>query len=90
VFCREDGTPIWPRTFSRAFERYVNAAHLPAFRLHDLRHTHASLALQAGVHPKVVSERLGHAYIGDHPRHLQPRDPGAARGCSGKDGSADR
>jgi integrase len=30
-------------------------------RLHDLRHTHATLALQAGVHPKVVSERLGHA-----------------------------
>ena len=33
-------------------------------RLHDLRHTHATLALQAGVHPKVVSERLGHATVG--------------------------
>ena len=32
---------------------------LPTIRLHDLRHTHATLALQAGVHPKVVSERLG-------------------------------
>jgi len=32
-------------------------------RLHDLRHTHAALALQAGVHPKVVSERLGHATV---------------------------
>jgi integrase len=36
---------------------------LPPIRLHDLRHTHATLALQAGVHPKVVSERLGHAAV---------------------------
>jgi integrase len=33
-------------------------------RFHDLRHTHATHALQAGIHPKVVSERLGHASIG--------------------------
>jgi integrase len=64
VFTREDGSPIWPRSFSRAFAAHVKAAQLPAIRLHDLRHTHASLALQAGVHPKVVSERLGHANIG--------------------------
>ena len=36
---------------------------LPRIRLHDLRHTHATLALQAGIHPKVVSERLGHASV---------------------------
>ena len=36
---------------------------LPMIRPHDLRHTHATLALQAGIHPKVVSERLGHANI---------------------------
>ena len=36
---------------------------LPDIRLHDLRHTHATLALQAGIHPKVVSERLGHANV---------------------------
>jgi integrase len=36
---------------------------LPHVRLHDLRHTHASLLLQAGVHPKVVQERLGHSSI---------------------------
>ncbi len=63
VFCREDGVPIWPRTFSRAFERLAEAAELPRIRLHDLRHTHATLALAAGIHPKVVSERLGHANI---------------------------
>lgn len=38
-------------------------ADLPLIRFHDLRHTHATLALQAGVHPKVVSDRLGHASI---------------------------
>jgi integrase len=64
VFCREDGTPLWPQSFSRAFSRHAKAAGLPAIRLHDLRHTHASLALAAGVHPKVVSERLGHASVG--------------------------
>ena len=36
---------------------------LPAIRLHDLRHTHATLALRAGIHPKAVSERLGHATV---------------------------
>jgi integrase len=64
VFCREDGTPIWPRSFSRAFERHVQAAGLPRIPLKNLRHTHATLALQAGVHPKVVQQRLGHASIG--------------------------
>jgi integrase len=63
VFCREDGTPLWPRTFSRSFDHHVRAAGLPKIRLHDLRHTHATLALEAGVHPKVVQERLGHATI---------------------------
>jgi integrase len=63
VFCRENGTPIWPRTFSRSFDHHVRDTGLPKVRLHDLRHTHATLALEAGVHPKVVQERLGHATI---------------------------
>jgi integrase len=41
----------------------VKAAGVPRIRLHDLRHTWATLALAAGVPPKVVSERLGHANI---------------------------
>lgn len=41
----------------------MKAAGLPRIRFHDLRHTHAILALQAGVHPKVVSERLGHSTV---------------------------
>ncbi len=60
VFCKEDGSPIHPHTFSQAFERLVAKSGLPRIRLHDLRHTHASIALQAGVPVKVISERLGH------------------------------
>jgi integrase len=63
VFCREDGSPVHPDGFTRRFEQHVRAAELPPIRLHDLRHTHATLALAAGVHPKVVQERLGHATI---------------------------
>lgn len=60
VFTREDGSAINPMGWSRTFERHAAAAKLPRIRLHDLRHTHATLMLQAGVHPKVASERLGH------------------------------
>ena len=41
----------------------MKAAKLPRIRFHDLRHTQATLALAAGVHPKVVSERPGHASV---------------------------
>jgi len=60
VFCKENGTPIHPHTFSQAFERLVAGSDLPKIRLHDLRHTHATIALKAGVPVKVISERLGH------------------------------
>lgn len=63
VFCNEDGTPVDPRNFTKRFQRILVRAGLPKIRLHDLRHTHASLLLSRGVHPKVVQERLGHASI---------------------------
>jgi integrase len=47
--------------FSQTFERLREAADVPPIRLHDLRHTHATLLLKAGVPLKVVSERLGHS-----------------------------
>jgi integrase len=61
VFTREDGNPYHPDVVSGAFESRVAKTKLPRIRLHDLRHTHATIALSAGTHPKVVSERLGHA-----------------------------
>jgi hypothetical protein len=63
VFTMDDGRPMHPQSVSRAFDRAIAAAKLPRIRLHDLRHTHASLALAAGINPKVVSERLGHATV---------------------------
>jgi integrase len=63
VICQADGTPIHPKTISYQFSKAARAACLPKIRLHDLRHTHATLALLAGVHPRVVQERLGHANV---------------------------
>jgi len=63
VFTYLDGTPLDPSTVSHAFTRILRKAGLPHIRFHDLRHTHATLMLKAGVHPKVVSERLGHASV---------------------------
>lgn len=50
-------------TFTRRFTRRVKAWGLPELSPHGLRHTHASLLLKAGVHPKIVQERLGHSSI---------------------------
>jgi len=64
VFCHPDGTMVHPERFSRGFLETVARIGLPRIRLHDLRHGWATMALQAGIHPKVVQERLGHANIG--------------------------
>ena len=63
VFIRLDGSPINPSAVTLAFKRIIKRAGLRDIRIHDLRHTHATLMLKAGEHPKVVSERLGHANI---------------------------
>ena len=63
MFCQADGSPFYPNSVSRAFARIIKETGIPHVRLHDLRHTHATLMLKQGVHPKIVSERLGHASI---------------------------
>ena len=63
VFTNEVGEPVHPSALSRLFVSSVRRSRLPMIRLHDLRHTYATVALAAGVHPKIVSERLGHATI---------------------------
>ncbi len=84
VFCRPDGHPHDPDVVTHQFDRATVRAGVPRIRLHDLRHTHASLLLQARVHPKVVQERLGHSSITitlDTYSHLIPdmQDEAAAK-----------
>lgn len=63
VFTYEDGRPLHPNYVSKRFDKDRKRAGLRRIRLHDLRHSYATLALEAGVHPKIVSERLGHATV---------------------------
>ena len=63
VFPGPMGKPLDPATLTRNFEKLARRAGKRHVRLHDLRHFHASLLLKAGVHLKVVQERLGHSSI---------------------------
>ncbi|MBI2872652.1 MAG: tyrosine-type recombinase/integrase [Chloroflexi bacterium] len=56
-------SPCCPNTLTRAFLKLARLAGITGVRLHDMRHTHASLMLRQGVHPKIVQERLGHATV---------------------------
>ncbi len=62
IFSDLEGHPINPNTVTPAFNKIAKRAGFK-LRLHDLRHTHATLMLKAGVHPKIVSERLGHSTV---------------------------
>ena len=54
MFTKEDGSHLHPEQVSNAFERHVRDAGLPRLSFHGLRHTFATIALGAGLHPKVV------------------------------------
>jgi integrase len=63
VFSQSDGRPLLPDTVSHAWAKLAQRNGLKGIRLHDARHSHASLMLKQGIHPKIVQERLGHASI---------------------------
>ena len=64
VFANTVGRPLQPGNIrGRSFEPLLERAGLPRMRFHDLRHTAATLLLGAGIHPKVVSEMLGHSSV---------------------------
>lgn len=68
VFQSEVGTPLDPKKISTAFNAAIKKIQeddpsFPKIRFHDLRHTHATILLKAGIHPKIVQERLGHSSI---------------------------
>jgi integrase len=63
VFGTPEGKPLRPNTITRAWTMLAAKADVKPIRLHDARHTHASLMLKQGIHPKIVQERLGHSSI---------------------------
>ncbi|TDW02176.1 tyrosine-type recombinase/integrase [Pseudobacillus badius] len=64
VVCTQDGKPVDPRNLLPQFYRLIEEANVPRISFHDLRHTHATILMQQGENPKVVSERLGHSRVG--------------------------
>ena len=64
VVMQADGTALQPNSIGHAFAMFLKATKRPHIRFHDLRHSHATQMLAAGVHPKIASERLGHAKVG--------------------------
>jgi len=63
VFSDVKGKPLLPNSVTHAWIKLVRRTGIKPIRLHDARHSHASLMLKQGTHPKVVQERLGHASI---------------------------
>lgn len=63
VFCKADGDIFSRQMINQAFKRMCIAASVEYRTFHVLRHTHASILLAAGVHPKIVQDRLGHSSI---------------------------
>jgi len=64
IFTNTVGNLMEPRKVNHIFDRIIGKAGIPKIRFHDLRHTHATMLLKQGIHPKIVSERLGHSSIG--------------------------
>lgn len=76
VFCAIQGQPLNPSNLRRSFKRLLTDAGLPEIRIHDLRHTHATMLLSAGVNLKLVADRLGHSttrMTADTYSHVLPR-----------------
>ena len=63
VFARETGAPYYPDSFRKILHRILHKAGIPNVRVHDLRHTCATLLMMSGVNPKIVQEVLGHSNV---------------------------
>lgn len=81
VFCRKDGKIFSRQYITKSFRKMCESANVKYHSFHSLRHTHASILLANGVHPKIVQERLGHSKISttmDIYSHLIPGMQAAA------------
>ena len=77
VFAKPDGSPHHPKRMSARFKVRVERAGVPMLRLHDLRHTAASIMLASGEQARVVQERLGHSTVAFTLARYQKVLPGA-------------
>lgn len=64
IVCTQIGRPVHPDDFVDSIKSLIKKLDLPMIRFHDFRHSHASLLIEQNIHPKLISERLGHANIG--------------------------
>ncbi|MDT4987304.1 MAG: hypothetical protein QOI74_1398, partial [Micromonosporaceae bacterium] len=76
LFCYEDGRRLHPDTITRRFNRLVDRAGLRRITLHGVRHTYATVSVDAGINPKILSERIGHSDVGFTMRTYVQRSPG--------------
>ena len=83
VFCEEDGTPLRADGIGRRFQRAAKRAGVPVIRLHDARHTHATLSLAAGTHPEGRKRAARARQHGVHAGQVLREHPGHAGGCGG-------
>ena len=80
MFCQDDGTPWKPDYVSRRFKAIAKEAGLPVIKLHEGRHSAASLARDAEVDPEIRRKTLGHAdqAMTSHYTHIEARAHRAA------------
>ena len=87
LFCNEDGTHYYPTSPTKWWRSFCNRTGFRFIRLHDLRHTSASLLIAQREHAKIISDRLGHADIritmDTYGHTLRSADEGAAKKLDG-------
>lgn len=76
LFVYEDGRQLHPDTITRRFNRLVDKADLPRITLQGVRHSYATVSMDAGINPKIVSERIGHSNVGFTMATYVQRSPG--------------
>jgi integrase len=75
IFSQIDAKPLLPNSITHAWMRIARKCGLKGVRLHDARHTHASLLLKQGVHPKIVQGKIRAFKHSNNARRIQPRSP---------------